>query len=292
MAGLRAFEAAARNLGYSSAGRELNITHAAVAQQVRALETHLGVKLAERAGRGIALTPAGQTLSAGLTEGFGTVADTLRALSAAQANRPVHVTMTPCFAVSWFLPRMQLFTQSHPDVDLMVNPTPDLVVLDGTSCDVAIRFGTGDWPGLESEPLVPSNFVIVAAPSLLKGRKITEPSDLLSFHWLQELGTDEVAQWLAGRGLTLPRETHITNLPGYMLLGALREGQGVAATARVFVEGDLADGRLIALFEVTGGSPTAYHLVWRPGRQRPALKAFLRWIRQVASEESQDAAKE
>ena len=71
-------------------------------------------------------------------------------------------------------------------------------------------------------------------------------------------------------------------LPGYMVLAALRAGQGVAATARAFVEDDLAAGRLVALHEASDGPATAYHLVWRRGPQRPALATFLAWIRRAA----------
>lgn len=284
---LRAFEAAARNRSFSAAGRELNVSHAAIAQQVRQLEARLGVRLVERAGRGIALTAEGELLTEHLTRGFGQIAEVLQLLDATEQKRPIQVTMTPSFAVSWFLPRMQLFRSAHPEIELMVNPTPQLIDLAATGCDVAIRFGSGGWSGLESEPLVPSNFVIVAAPDLIAEKKWTgRVEDLVELPWLQELGTSEVEQWLADLGIALPVSTKITNLPGYMVLGAVRDGQGAAATARVFVEDDLASGRLVKIHEATEGAPTGYHLVWRPGVQRPALKAFLRWIRRAAKDDA------
>ncbi len=284
LASLRAFEAAARNLSYSAAGRELNVSHAAIAQQVRALEAHLGLRLAQRSGRGLALTPEGRTLAGGLGEGFGRVAETVRSLAAAEADRPLHVTMTPSFAVSWFLPRMPLFREAHPEIDLIVNPTADLVDLAASGCDIAIRFGAGTWSGCESELLLPSNFIIVAAPGLVPEDWRGTPGELVALPWLQELGTEEVTHWLADQGITLPPSAHITNLPGYMLLGALRDGQGAAATARVFVQDDLDAGRLVVIHEVIREVPSGYHLVWRPGIERPALKAFRKWIRGAARE--------
>ena len=284
LTGLRAFEAAARNRSFSAAGRELNVSHAAVVQQVRQLESRLGTRLAERAGRGIQLTDPGAMLAEQLTRSFGQIAEVVEALDAATQSRPIHVTMTPGFAVSWFLPRMPLFQAVHPDIELMVNPTPELIDLGRGGCDAAIRFGVGGWPGVDCESLVPSNFVVVAAPELIADKWTGQLAELLRLPWLQELGTTEVARWLSGQGIELPKSTQVTNLPGYMVLSALRNGQGVAATARVFVEEDLASGRLVKLYEGTSGAPTAYHLCWRPGIQRPALKHFLRWIREAAAD--------
>lgn len=287
LAALRAFEAAARHRSHSAAARELSVSHAAIAQQVRALEGFLGLRLAARAGRGLALTPEGEALAAGLTDGFGRVTRAVRALAEAESARPLNLTMTPSFAVSWFLPRLAHFRAAHPEIDLMVNPTSEVVDLVNGPWDAGIRFGGGTWPGIESEPLLPSPFAIVAAPRLVEGRRIQTPEDLLELPWLQEIGTDEVAQWLASRGIALPPPAHITHLPGWMLLSSVREGHGVAVEARVIVEEDIAAGRLVVLFEEQEdeGAPTGYHLVWRPGVQRPALKTFLRWMRRTAAAE-------
>jgi LysR family transcriptional regulator, glycine cleavage system transcriptional activator len=57
---LRAFEAAARHLSFTSAAAELNVTQAAVSHQIKALEDRLGLKLFRRVGRGLLLTDAAQ----------------------------------------------------------------------------------------------------------------------------------------------------------------------------------------------------------------------------------------
>ncbi|MEM0945677.1 MAG: LysR substrate-binding domain-containing protein, partial [Pseudomonadota bacterium] len=216
-------------------------------------------------------------------EGFGKISSGIQQLTEAESARPLHITMTPSFAIGWLMPRLPLFREAHPEVELMVNPTVNVVSLADAGYDLAIRFGRGPWPGLESVPLISTNFTIVAAPKLLEGRDISSPGDLLDLPWLQEYGTQEVVDWLATRGVVLPKMARVTDLPGYMLLPALRDGQGVGAAARMFLDGDIEDGRLVALFEESDEkSPTAYHLVWRPGIQRPALKAFIRWIRRAA----------
>ena len=105
---LRAFEAAARLQSFSLAARELNVTHAAVAQQVRGLEDHLGRELLFRAGRGLALSPEGIRLAAALAEGFGAIAKGLAEVQAATPGA-LRVTLTAAFAANWLMPRLGRF---------------------------------------------------------------------------------------------------------------------------------------------------------------------------------------
>ena len=128
LSALRAFEAAARLGGFSAAARALNVTHAAVAQQVRALEEHLGAPLIHREGRGMVLTPEGAQLGARLTEGFLTIQGAVAAVRQRQEGAPVTVTMTPTFAVKWMMPRLWKFWELHPDI--AVSLRPDIRLLD------------------------------------------------------------------------------------------------------------------------------------------------------------------
>ncbi|MEC9433937.1 MAG: LysR family transcriptional regulator [Pseudomonadota bacterium] len=284
MAALRAFEAAARTLSFSEAGREMNVSHAAVAQNVRRLEDELGRALIVRAGRGLALTADGAALSRGLTEGFGAIRAALDAFRAEDAARPLRVTMTPNFAVGFLIPRLGGFRAAHPEIELDLDPSARTVDLGPGGPDLAIRYGDGDWPGLETRLLIAAPKVIVAAPSLVAGREVREPADLLSLPWLQEQGTEEIRDWLASEGVTGPHLAGGAAMPGYMLYPALLEGQGIALAGKVFVEDDIAAGRLVRLFEDDDlGGRLGYHLARRPGPARPALAAFIRWLRREAA---------
>ncbi len=284
LSSLKAFEAAARHLSFSEAGREMNVTHAAVAQQVRRLEEWLGLSLLFREGRGLALTDQGRLLASRLTQGFETMQEGLDELNRREAGRSVSVTTTPSFASSWLMPRLGAFRSAHPEIEFLISPSPHLVDLKRDGFDLAIRFGHGKWEGMEVERLVPARFSIVAAKSLLKGREIEKPEDLADFPWIHELGVDELGTWLRSRGLeNIQSKQGILHLPGHMVLQALREGQGVACTASVFVQDDLEQGRLVALFESgEQQEETGYHLVRRPGPLRGNLKTVVDWLRQEA----------
>ncbi len=278
---LRAFAALAETGSVTAAGAALGVSHAAVSQQVRALEDRLGARLLLKAGRGVALTPEGSRLAAALDSAFRTMALAVGEFSEADADRALQVTTTPAFAGRWLMPRLSEFRHEHPGVDIILHPVPGLVDLAPGGVDVAIRFGRGGWPGLEAWPLVATSLVIVAAEALVRDRPIADPRDLLDLPWLQELGTSEMSEWLARRGVLVPRTESVVHLPGYLVLDALLAGGGVTVSARSNVAREIEDGRLRVLFEdVLPGQ--GYYVVTRPGVMRPPLRAFVSWLRRHA----------
>lgn len=279
--GLKAFSAVADTLNLSQAGRMLNVSHAAVSQQVRALEAHLGVSLVVRHGRGVALTPEGQDLAKSLEEAFSGIRAAVDALSEAGSGRPLQVTMTPAFAVSWLMPRISDFRLQHPDIELMLNPTAEIVELAPGGVDVAIRFGDGNWPGLDAELLLPTTFAIVAARSLVGDRQFTDPEQLVDYPWMQELGTNELSLWLERQGVIATGKLDITHLPGYLVLDGLRRGDGITASARAFLDAEIEAGSLRLLFE-DARPGSGYYIATRRGAMRPSLKAFVSWLRRHA----------
>ncbi|KIC36756.1 LysR family transcriptional regulator [Leisingera sp. ANG-M7] len=280
LAALRAFTAFAETGNVVQAGAALNVSHAAISQQLRALEAHLGAPLLDRSGRALALTADGAHLARALQLGFGAIEAAVQEISAAGAARPLHVTCTPMFAAHWLMPRLAEFQASHPEIDLVLDPRGEIVELRPGGIDLAIRYGGGDWPGMDSRMLLQSPMVVIAADSLLRGRKVAAPEDLLDLPWLEELGTTEASRWLESRGVTDSLRGSRTRLPGNLLMQAVRAGQGVAVSVQAFVEEDLQAGRLCALF--TEGEDRGYHVVTRSGVLRPEARKFAAWLSRQA----------
>jgi LysR family glycine cleavage system transcriptional activator len=136
---LRAFSAVAEANSYSKAAARLNVTHAAVRQQVKALEEHLGISLAYRQGRGVKLTPEGMALARDLDDAFDAILRGVHALTGSDTSRPVQITTSPAFAVEWLMPRIAEFQQRHPNITLMLHPTADVIALKPGGIDVAVR---------------------------------------------------------------------------------------------------------------------------------------------------------
>ncbi|MAE90230.1 MAG: LysR family transcriptional regulator [Pelagibaca sp.] len=280
LSALRAFAAYADCGSVAEAGGALNVSHAAISQQIRNLEAHMGVPLLDRHGRRMRLSAEGERLAEALLEGFGTMLQTTQELTGRDADRPLEISATPGFAAVWLMPRLPLFRSRHPEISLTIDPSAALRTLEPGGLDVAIRYGNGDWPGLESTLLVLSPIVVVAATDLVGECEIASPADLRPFPWLQELGTNEATDWFAEHGVEQDRSRGMTGLPGNMMIEAARQGQGVAITARLFVEPDIQAGRLRLLFE--DPRKKGYYLVTRPGVARSPLRHFVSWLRREA----------
>ena len=277
LASLRAFETAARKGSFSAAGRELNVTHAAVVQQVRALERHLGMPLAFREGRGLALTAEGARLSAALTDGFGTIAAEVGALATETGSRPLKVTTTALFASNWLMPRLGTFWKAHPEIPVALHPDDRVHDLHRDGIDLAVRYGRGGWPGLVVEPFTTETYAIVAAPSLLQGATPAQ-EELQGMPWVLHSDWAEQRTWLASLGIETSR-ARVSEVPTEDLgLAAARAGHGLHVQTSSVIADDVAAGRLV---EVLRGGPqdVGYFLCTRPGPVRPALRAFLRWLR-------------
>jgi LysR family glycine cleavage system transcriptional activator len=172
------------------------------------------VALVIREGRGIKLTNEGAALARHLARGLAAIHEGVEVLTGADMTRPVQVTMSPAFAVSWLMPRIMDFQRQHPGLTLMLNPTGTVIELVPGGIDMAIRFGDGDWPGMEVTPLLLPDMVVVGARDLIGGQEIADRAILTEMPWLQELGTNEVAEWMERHGVTPQRPLMITHMPG------------------------------------------------------------------------------
>jgi LysR family glycine cleavage system transcriptional activator len=281
MAAIRAFAAFAETGSVVAAGDALGVSHAAISQQLRALETHLGVALLDRSGRAMTLTADGDILAQGCADGFASIGRAVALVTGAEAARPLHISPTPSFAAAWLMPRLSEFRTLHPDINIVLNPTAETVALEPGGVDLSIRYGAGGWPGVDDTLLVPTAMVIVAAPGLIEGRDVSTSEALSTFPWLDEACTSESSEWLRARGVSEGVRGGFIQVPGNLLLDGARDGQGLAVTVRNFVEPDIRAGRLVVL-QQEDRPGMGYHLVTRPGVQRPPLRAFVKWIRKAA----------
>ncbi|MEW2915023.1 LysR substrate-binding domain-containing protein [Leisingera sp. JC11] len=278
---LRAFSALAETGSYTRAGETLSVTHAAVMQQTRALEAYFGVRLATRSGRGVALTDEGRKLARDLAAGFHQIGDGVEALINLQQARPLHVTMSPVFAVKWLMPRLGEFQASHPDVTLLLNPSGKIVDLEREGMDVAIRYSRCEDLPQDADILLVLDLVVVGTPDLVGSAEITNPADLVHLPWLMELGTREVPDWFDRHGVKLDRPLMISQMPGNLIMDAVKRSDGITYTARQWVQNEIRSGELVELFpEEQAG---AFHIHTRPRDERRAVRQFSNWLRSQSS---------
>jgi LysR family glycine cleavage system transcriptional activator len=281
LAALRAFAAWADCGSMTVAGQRLNVSHAAISQQIRALEAHLSLSLVDRSVAPPRPTAEGMRLADSLQAGFAGMARTISELTGADQGRPLQITTSPSFAGAWLLPRLSVFRAAHPEISLMLDPTTELRMLTSGGIDLAIRYGFGNWPGVESQLLFRTPLVVVAAPAMVQGIDQDDLAALTGLPWIHEPGTDDRCALFGSRGLTV-EGGGMVSLPGNLMIEAARAGQGIAILSRLLVQPDLDAGRLRLLHQIENAK--GYWLVHRSGSMRPEAKAFGRWILQETQE--------
>lgn len=287
LSALRAFAALAEAGSASKAGALLNVSHAAVSQQLRGLEDRLGVALVDRGGRHLLLTEDGARLAEAVLKGFGEMEQVIGEITGAGDERPLQVSLTATFASNWLMPRLAEYRKAYPHAEILLNPTPHLVAPSPGGVDLCIRYGRGPWPGFDAKLLFETPLAVVASPDLVGDREFSDKSELVQYPWLQELGTTESSDWLRRNGAVSLKGVGRIDLPGNLVLDGARTGQGVAVASRCFIEEDILSGRLRLLFEEDYDK--GYFIVTRPGVQRASVRAFCTWlIRKAAVEGKKD----
>src|SRR5438309_9810028 len=115
---LKAFEAAARSESFTRAAKELCVTQGAVSQQVKALESTLGVKLFNRVRQRLVLTEAGRGYRAVVRDALDRVAVGTERLVQRQTSGALTVSASPDFAAKWLVHRLGRFAEAHADIGL------------------------------------------------------------------------------------------------------------------------------------------------------------------------------
>lgn len=273
LSALRAFDATARQGSFAAAGRVLNVTHAAVTQQVRALEAELGVQLVRRVGRTVSLTEAGEALAKSLGEGFGAIVTGIEALRQRDARRILRVATTTFIAETSIMPRLPEFWALYPGVEVAMTPSPASVDLLRDGFDMAIRVLEDGWAapaGLDIRPLIRTPMLATAAPSLAGG-------DPMELPWLG--GPCAAWDWaqLRKAGIDTAGLKCVELGSPHLEMSAARQGLGVMIATEIICRADLEAGRLVKL-PISGLPSVTYVAILPSGPRRPAVDRFADWL--------------
>ena len=288
LSALRAFEAAARHMSFSRAADELHVTPAAISHQIHALEQDLGIRLFHRMNRSIELTASARVLLPGLSEAFAGIQSSVRRLRAHNDTGTLTVTASPSFAAKWLVLRLHRFQEQCFEVDVRISATDDVVDLTKGDFDIAIRYGTGNYPGLEVELLFTNEVFPACSPQLLTtGPPLRTPDDLPLHNLIydQAVERDPLVptwpMWLKAAGVkNLPATTGLSFNNMHLALDAAIAGHGVVLAQSTIAAADLAAGRLLRLFSLALPDQFAYYIVTVPGAlERPKVRAFRGWLR-------------
>jgi LysR family transcriptional regulator, glycine cleavage system transcriptional activator len=283
VAELLAFTSSAKHLSFSRAARSLGLTPSAVSRQIGSLEAAFGVQLFIRDGRNLVLTRAGTlylSRVAGPLRDIGNAS--LELMSAAGQSDLLTIASVPTFTTKWLIPRLPDFLASTPGVTISFSrhlAHGDPFPLD---LDAAIRYGDGNWSGVECDYIDGRVFVLVCSPEYQRQYSLRSLQDTANAPRLLHGQAEQVwVQWADFYGV---RDMHALGGPRFeqysVLIQAAQAGLGLALVPAFLVADNLAAGTLIepltAPIEVDHG----HYLCYCPERLelRPALVQFRRWV--------------
>ncbi|MCV2883444.1 LysR substrate-binding domain-containing protein [Aestuariibacter sp. AA17] len=281
---LRAFEASARHQSYSKAASELSVTQAAISQQMRNLESQLGVKLFERVGRGMQLTRAGRVLAEHVTDGIETISRGLNLVSEEEEAGVLTVTAPPSFSSYWLVPRLWQFSQLRPDIAIRIVSSTQYEDLLHSDIDVAIRQDFQATTKLHCEHLYSDPVFAFCSPELLNKVAINQPEDVLSCWLVQPPEPTPYCwtAWLNRAGVNtqgINKDTvEITTWE--MSINAVLGGQGICLAANSIASELERRGALVRLFDVALCPGVSYSLVYDDTSPRTKrIEAFTQWMK-------------
>jgi DNA-binding transcriptional LysR family regulator len=294
---LRGFESAARHLSFTRAAAELFLTQSAVSRQIQALEEFVGVELFERRHKSLKLTDAGQSYYRTVAAALDQVREATRKVREARTGHVLTVTTTVSFASIWLVPRLARFRKEHPQVDVRITATHEVVDLERAGIDLAIRDCALANAPAGAMFLAGEQLAVVCSPDYLKEAKknklaLKKPVDLYD-HVLLNLN-DPTGRWpwlswptwFEARGVDAFTPHSTLTFDQYdQVIHAAVLGQGIALGRMTLTSQYIREKRLVVLFgqqRVTRG----FHAVFaRHGESRPGVREFADWVRREIQRE-------
>ena len=274
---LQQFVQVARLGNLSRAAEQANLTVSALSHQVRQLEQRLERKLFARGPRGVQLTAEGRRLMEAVGHHFESID---RAMAGFRCRRENALTVSaiPGVMSSWLVPRLARLVAAHPELELNLQSSVELVNFERDPVDAAVRYGRGPWPGLVTERLFGEWIAPVASPALLERMGDADPNHLGQWPLLGDPG-DRWRDWFATSGGQPPSRyiAHFDNTDA-LQRGAL-EGMGVALARMVMARPLIEAGLLKVLGNRYQQIPEAYFLVYpEHAKDHAGLCIFREWL--------------
>jgi LysR family glycine cleavage system transcriptional activator len=195
-------------------------------------------------------------------------------------------------AARWLVPRLHDFQQRYPDIQVMIAASDLPADLVRDRIDLAIRYGTGPYPGLAATRLIATRMFPVCSPRFLEAQALKTPGDLARALLLSDVNVTptEVSwpQWLEAAGapeVDATRGLHFSNT--YLAIEAALAGRGVALAQEAMVVDELAAGRLVRPFATTVEGPHHHWILTLPEKaDAPAVRRFRAWLIEQAKADS------
>ncbi len=288
-AALLAFEAAARLSSFTKAAEALNVTQPAISQSIKKVECALGVALFERRNRGVQLTETGERFYTDISYGLMHILRSAESIAIKLSSQHVTLSCSTAFAHYWMVPRLADFRQKHPGIEIRVQTTDRDIEFSQENISLAVRRGSGEFPGFHAVQLAQERLYPVASPGYLGSHGNPENATALLDHALIHLEEPfrlrpGWADWFEAQGIVYHDTGGGLRLNDYALvIEAAIAGEGVASGWHHIVEKLVAQGVLVKLMDSPYEVGQGFYVVW-PKRSilSPQSEILLSWLQGAA----------
>lgn len=242
---LRTFVVAADASTFSAAARALFITKSAVSQQIKTLETQLGVTLFERIGRRVRITEAGASLTAVLGRELQLIDQALDTIASEtrQVKGVIRIGAPRPFARVWLRARLARLLTDHDALRAHVSFGPPSQLearLVASELDLVIMAKKPSSALLEARPIFTESFEAYASGGYLRAHGTPATAAAFAAHKWIVFDEDRPMQstwWRAMFASAAPRGhvvCHVASLDEMLALA--QAGVGIAVLPTYFVE--------------------------------------------------------
>lgn len=291
---LATFEVAARHLSFTLAATELNITQAAISQQIRSLEKALDVALFTRKNNDLELTVAGMTLLRSVIRGLDNLCGGIEAATSPDRSSVITCSGTNAVASYWFKPYIDSFRARHPETRfVLLSSDEDDSFRNHANVDLSIICGNERCNmGEELIHLFPETVQPMCSPDYLRRNgPFQHPGSLVRAnllelhqkHWSDNaIGWQPYTweNWFRAMGTVLPPPE-----PGFvsnnypLLLEAAANGEGIVIGWGHLIRPFVETGRLCPLMERPLEVGRGYYLKLNAATNtQPHVQAFVDFI--------------
>jgi LysR family transcriptional regulator, glycine cleavage system transcriptional activator len=244
------FEAVARLGGVTKAAAELAVSPSAVSQQIRLLESQLGVRLFRREKRRLVLTLDGDRLFQTTTQAFGALRNARNAIARQRDMRSLTIRVSPSFGVRWLGPRIAGFAAENPDWNIRIDATPDFTAFETEAIDLDVRYGLGGWTGLAVTAMMNDLAMPLCSPDYLARLRAVSDDPVAQLSAARLIDSVKMLYrwdlWLASNRIVLPDLSYPFRFDrSSMSIEMARQGGGLALDSVMLCLPELMRGELV-----------------------------------------------
>ncbi|EOX4457728.1 LysR family transcriptional regulator [Vibrio antiquarius] len=282
-----AFVAVAESGSMTKAAQILSVSHSAVSQAIKSLETQVNKPLFDRVGRQVQLNADGKKYYRKVAPALEQIVDATEALIQDQNLQRITLNMVNSLALHWWIPRMSSLQDFAPQLDVRLSNLSGRFNLEQEGIDAALVHGnTEEWQDYYCEKLSEDELVLVCSPELIAKTNDSNIAQLLKQYPIIEVTNERRKNdwnvWQNATGILRPKSKKpITFNMSIQAVQATTRRLGLLVTHRLFVKDDIKYGQLIELGKPVINPNQQFYFVCPPHKLKLESFHLLRsWFQQ------------